>query len=321
MNPGSRWLAFRTPTSTSSRSASAGTCSAGRPTRATPSRCSTPTSRRAATSSTRPTSTRPGSPGNSGGESETIIGEWMAARGNRERDRGRDQGRHARGRTGLAADNVRAATEDSLRRLQTDYIDLYYAHQRRPGHAARGDARRVRRARAARARLRYSAASNYTAPRLARGARRSATREGLPRYVALQTALQPDGTRRYEDGLAEVCAPRGPRLPPLLAPRQGLPHRQVPPEGRSVDSPRAGAARRLPGRPRAAPCSRRSTRSPPRTAPPSPPSRWPGCAAQPTVVAPVASARTPEQLAELLPFVELELSADELTRLSDAAGV
>lgn len=68
-------------------------------------------------------------PGNSGGESETIIGEWFASRGNRERVvLGTKVFQHP-ARRGLAPENVRGAVEDSLRRLQTDHIDLYYAHR------------------------------------------------------------------------------------------------------------------------------------------------------------------------------------------------
>lgn len=68
-------------------------------------------------------------PGNQGGESETILGEWMAARKNREKVHVATKVGMWDKRPGLSAKNIRAAVEDSLRRLQTDYIDLYYAHQ------------------------------------------------------------------------------------------------------------------------------------------------------------------------------------------------
>lgn len=67
-------------------------------------------------------------PGNSGGESETVIGEWFAARGSRDRVTLATKVSTHPEFAGLAADNVRAAVEASLRRLQTDRIDLYYAH-------------------------------------------------------------------------------------------------------------------------------------------------------------------------------------------------
>lgn len=67
-------------------------------------------------------------PGNSGGESETIIGAWMTARGNRDDVVIATKVGALAPRKGLAPDNVRAALDDSLRRLQTDRVDLYYAH-------------------------------------------------------------------------------------------------------------------------------------------------------------------------------------------------
>ena len=68
-------------------------------------------------------------PGNSGGESERIIGKWMKARGNRSQMVIATKVAKLSTRPGLSAANIRAAAEDSLSRLQTDYIDLYYAHE------------------------------------------------------------------------------------------------------------------------------------------------------------------------------------------------
>ncbi|NED58023.1 aldo/keto reductase, partial [Micromonospora aurantiaca] len=67
-------------------------------------------------------------PGNSGGESETIIGEWTATRGNRDDIViATKVGRHPE-RRGLSPANIKAAADDSLRRLRTDRIDLYFTH-------------------------------------------------------------------------------------------------------------------------------------------------------------------------------------------------
>lgn len=68
-------------------------------------------------------------PGNSGGESETIIGEWIGRRGRRDDVLIATKVFSLATRPGLSAANLTAAVDDSLRRLQTDYIDLYYAHQ------------------------------------------------------------------------------------------------------------------------------------------------------------------------------------------------
>jgi aryl-alcohol dehydrogenase-like predicted oxidoreductase len=67
--------------------------------------------------------------GHVGGESETILGQWMAARGNRSEIIIATKVSMLSTRSGLSRDNIMAAVEDSLRRLQTDYIDLYYAHR------------------------------------------------------------------------------------------------------------------------------------------------------------------------------------------------
>ena len=71
-------------------------------------------------------------PGHVGGESETIIGNWMKRRANRSQMIVATKVAKLDTRPGLKPANILAACEDSLRRLQTDYIDLYYAHQDDP---------------------------------------------------------------------------------------------------------------------------------------------------------------------------------------------
>jgi aryl-alcohol dehydrogenase-like predicted oxidoreductase len=68
-------------------------------------------------------------PGNSGGESETIIGEWLKTRGHREDVVIATKVFSLAARPGLSRANIHAAVDDSLGRLHTDYIDLYYAHR------------------------------------------------------------------------------------------------------------------------------------------------------------------------------------------------
>ena len=136
--------AWPTPTWMSFPCASGETCSAGRSTRSARSRCSTPTCRRAATSSTRPTPTGAAARGQAG-ESERIIGRWMAARGNRDRlVIATKVGMSAGSAGAVARTTIRRGIEGSLERLGVDTVDLYYAHRDDPGHAARGDAGRLR---------------------------------------------------------------------------------------------------------------------------------------------------------------------------------
>jgi aryl-alcohol dehydrogenase-like predicted oxidoreductase len=67
--------------------------------------------------------------GNTGGESETIIGKWMKARGNRDKIVLATKVAKLSTRRGLSPDNIKAALNDSLSRLQTDYVDIYYSHE------------------------------------------------------------------------------------------------------------------------------------------------------------------------------------------------
>jgi aryl-alcohol dehydrogenase-like predicted oxidoreductase len=256
-------------------------------------------------------------PPNVGGESETLIGEWMASRGNRSEMIVATKVGMLKGRTGLAPDNVRAALDDSLGRLQTDYVDLYYAHQDdqdtplEDALATFGELRRE-------GKLRYPAASNYTAPRLTE-ALDIAGREGLPRYVALQTHYSLMERALYENELAEVCAREGIVCLPYWSLARGFLTGKYR-DGQDVDSPRAGiAGGYLDDRGRAVLEVLDELAAAHDTTDAAVALAW--LRVQPTVIAPVASARNAEQLAGILPFVELELSEDELARLSNAAGV
>jgi aryl-alcohol dehydrogenase-like predicted oxidoreductase len=68
-------------------------------------------------------------PGHKGGESETVLGAWMKARGNRKEMRIATKLNGANQPGGLAPEKIAASLEASLKRLQTDYVDLYYAHR------------------------------------------------------------------------------------------------------------------------------------------------------------------------------------------------
>ncbi len=148
-------------------------------------------------------------PGHSGGESESIIGKWFAASGKRNRvvlatKVGMDMGG---GRVGLAASYIVKAVEDSLRRLQTDYIDLYQSHQddpQTPPEVTLGAYRKL----IEQGKVRYVGASNYSAARL-REAMEAGRQPGNASYVTLQPHYNMMERTAYEATLAPVVAEYG----------------------------------------------------------------------------------------------------------------
>jgi aryl-alcohol dehydrogenase-like predicted oxidoreductase len=148
-------------------------------------------------------------PGHTGGESESVIGRWMKARGSRERIvlATKVGMKLAEGRTGLSPRWIRQAVEDSLRRLQTDRIDLYQAHQDDPDTPLEETlstfADLIREGK-----VRAIGASNYTAPRLAE-ALATSRRLGLPRYETLQPHYNLVERARYETDLEPLCRSEG----------------------------------------------------------------------------------------------------------------
>ena len=147
-------------------------------------------------------------PGNKGGESETILGEWFAANpSNRASVTIATKVGQLSGRTGLSAATVKAACDDSLQRLQTDVIDLYYAHiddADTPLEETLGAFDELVKA----GKVRYVAASNYSAARLV-GALQVSASEGFTSYVALQPQYSLLARDKYEGPLEELCASRG----------------------------------------------------------------------------------------------------------------
>jgi len=148
-------------------------------------------------------------PGHRGGESETLIGQWLAASGKRDRvliatKVGKDMGD---GRVGLSPRWIRQSVDDSLRRLQTDHIDLYQSHDDDAGtplEETLGAYAELIRA----GKVRAIGASNTTAPRLAEALATSA-RLGLPRYESLQPHYNLMDRAVYEATLEPLCRAEG----------------------------------------------------------------------------------------------------------------
>jgi len=254
-------------------------------------------------------------PGNAGGESEAIIGDWMAARGNRDEIVVATKVGGAG--DGLAPATIRAHAEASLRRLRTDRIDLYYAHFDDPQTpleetlAAFDELVRA-------GKVRAIAASNYSAERLEQ-ALAIADREGFARFAALQPHYNLVERGVYEGPLAELAAREQLPVVPYFSLAKGFLTGKYRPGGAVPESARAeGAQAYLDARGIALLAVLDEIAAAHATSVAAVALAW--LRMQPTVLAPLASARTPEQLAELLPGATVELSDEQLARLDDASS-
>jgi aryl-alcohol dehydrogenase-like predicted oxidoreductase len=256
-------------------------------------------------------------PGNRGGESETIIGRWLKSRGCRDRMVIATKVGALPGLDNLAPRTIRRAAEDSLRRLGTDHIDLYFAHvddPRTPLAETLAAFDQLVRA----GTVRHLAASNFTQDRLAESLETSA-REGFAAYVALQAEYNLVQREGYERGLAPTVASAGLVCLPYVALARGFLTGKYRPGGLAVDSPRADqASAHLNGNGPAVLAALDEVASAHHTTLAAVALAW--LAAQPTVAAPIAGARNPAQLADLLPFLTLQLADDELALLDRASA-
>jgi aryl-alcohol dehydrogenase-like predicted oxidoreductase len=251
--------------------------------------------------------------GNVGGESEAIIGAWMKERGNRDEI-------VLATKVGMACPldeaNIREHLEDSLGRLQTDRVDLYYAHRDDPDTPLEVTMR-VLDSLVREGLVGHLAASNYSAPRLEQALALSAS-EGLAAFAVLQPHYNLMERARYEGALERLCAERAvPCLPyyalasgfltgkhgPDRAPageRAADVSKYMTPAGWDVLEALAGMAKAHGASPAAIALT------------------W--LAAQETVAAPIASATSPAQLASQLAFLHLDLSQEELAALDVASA-
>ncbi|MEV7968800.1 aldo/keto reductase [Sphaerisporangium sp. NPDC088356] len=256
-------------------------------------------------------------PGNEGGESETIIGEWMAERGNRDSLVVATKVGQQPGAEGLSAANIRSSAEGSLRRLRTDRIDLYYAHSDDRGtpleETLTAFDELVREGK-----VRHIGASNYEADRLEEALAVS-DRLGLARYVALQQHYNLVEREEYEGRLEEVVARAGLSSVPYFALAKGFLTGKYRP-GVSVDSARAGGASPYLQTER----GRRVLEALDKVAAnhgveaTTVALAW--LLTRPTVAAPIASARVPEQVPALVAAADLVLSPEEVRLLDEASA-
>jgi aryl-alcohol dehydrogenase-like predicted oxidoreductase len=256
-----------------------------------------------------------GAPGNSGGESETIIGEWMAARpGKRDDFIIATKVGKLPGLDNLRAETIRKGADDSLKRLGVETIDLYYAHFDDPDTplaetlGAFGELIEA-------GKVRHIAASNYSGARLTE-ALEIAERDGLPRYVALQPHYNLM-ERDYESDQMAVCEREDIACFPFYALAKGFLTGKYRPGGEKIDSVRAeGASQYLDERGEKMLSALDAIAAAHGVAPAAVAVAW--LREQPTVLAPIASARNEKQLEALVASASLQLTSAELEQLSSS---
>ena len=248
-------------------------------------------------------------PGHVGGESETIIGSWLKANGKRADVVIATKVAKLATRPGLSRANIITACDDSLKRLQTDYIDLYYAHeddQTVPLEETLAAFTELRDA----GKIRYAAASNYTGARLIEASQVSKA-NGLIEYVALQNEYNLLERDAYEADSIPALEQLGIPSVPYWALASGFLTGKYR-AGVTVDSVRAGGmARYATDEGWALLAKLDSIAAAHSTTVSAIALAW--LRQQPTVLSPIASARTVAQLHEIMP--EVTLSADELKAL------
>jgi aryl-alcohol dehydrogenase-like predicted oxidoreductase len=146
-------------------------------------------------------------PGHKGGESETVLGAWMKAHGNRKEMRIATKLNGANQPGGLAPEKIAASLDASLKRLQTDYVDLYYAHRddtQTPLDVIAGGFDVQVRA----GKVRAVGASNFTAERL-QAARQAALAGGFAPYTVIQNEYNLLVRGQHEGAMCDICTTQG----------------------------------------------------------------------------------------------------------------
>ena len=250
------------------------------------------------------------------GRSEEIVGGWIAERGLRHRVVLATKASPMEKEHPLSAREIRTAAENSLRRLQTDRIDLYYAHFDDEGTPLDETLQAFDELEKA-GKVRWTAVSNYSPARL-REALDTADRLGVRGYVALQTHYNLMERPLFEAELRDIAAERDLGVLPYFGLARGFLTGKYR-AGERVDSPRAAKAAEYVGEKGDRVLGALGAVADEHQVPVAAVAlRW--LADQPTVVAPIASARSVEQLADLLPMTDLVLTDEQRQRITDASA-
>ena len=257
-------------------------------------------------------------PGHQGGESETIIGNWMKKSGRRSdvmiaTKLGIEMGN---GKSGLSATYIVESVDDSLRRLQTDYIDLYQAHTddaKTPLEETLGAFDKLVKA----GKVRYIGASNYSGARLAQAIETS-RKNGLAEYISLQPHYNLVERREFESDLLPVVRKYQLGVIPYFSLAAGFLTGKYRRDAETPATARAGGVEKYRTSEgyavvealEAVAAEHHST--PARVA-----LAW--LSAQPGVTAPIASATNDKQLEDLIAAALLRLDKASLDRLTEAS--
>jgi aryl-alcohol dehydrogenase-like predicted oxidoreductase len=259
-------------------------------------------------------------PGHPGGESETILGRWMKTRGNRSSiilatKCGLDMGD---GKKGLSRRYILQAAEDSLRRLQTDYIDLYQSHTEdleTPLEETLGAYADLIK----QGKVRAIGASNYSPQRL-EAALETSARLGLPRYESLQPQYNLYDRAAYEQNLEPLCLRHGLGVIPYFALASGFLSGKYHSAADAPKSPRGeGIVKKyLNERGLRILAALDAVAANYQAKPASVALAW--LMARPGVTAPIVSATTLDQLQDLFKAVELKLDNKAIDSLNQASA-
>ena len=248
--------------------------------------------------------------GHVGGESESVIGSWMKSRGNRADMVIATKVSKMDRRPGLSAKNIVAACEESLDRLQTDYIDLYYSHSDDETVSLEETLGAYAQL-IAEGKVRYIAASNFTPARVRESIKFSED-NNLPSYIAVQDLYNLVDRTTYEAEMSQTVAELGISNIPFYGIARGFLTGKYRPGVTEVDSKRPAALVYTTDKNYAV-LSAMDEIAQAHNAPLGAIALgW--LRAQPTVSAPIASARTVPQLEEIIQIVEL--TNDEVEKLN-----
>lgn len=255
-------------------------------------------------------------PGNQGGESETILGEWIAQRGRRDDVLiATKVGMKPDGGKALSAERIAAGIEGSLKRLRTDYVDLYYAHRddpETPLEVTLDAFDRLLRA----GKVRSLGASNYDAARLSLALEVS-RREKLAHYAVLQPHYNLLVRDQFEGPLQELCVAENIAVAPYYGLASGFLTGKYRSKADLAGKSRGSAVEKHANERGWAVLSVLDRVAADAGATPGQVAlAW--LAAQPSVAAPIASATSVTQVEELLGAMRLTLTAEQLEALTEA---